>query len=233
MNADRARVGGGTACLLAALIFTQTAMPAAAQYGPLLSGTGPINRSMGGAATGAPLSASGALFWNPASLSGLDRSELDVGAELLIPHTNLSSSLPAGSFGPGLPPVDLAGSTNNENAVFGLPTIALSYRPEQSPFTYGLGIFAVAGFGLNYPGNALPGNPILSSQPPNGFGLGPIFSQYQVLQIAPALVYEVNDQLSVSISPLVDLGMAQLDPAVYATPNPNGDHHQHRCHHAK
>ena len=222
MNADKTRVVGGTACLLAALIFGLSAMPAAAQYGPLLSGTGPINRSMGGAATGAPLSASGALFWNPASLSGLDRSELDVGAELLIPHTNLSSSLPANSFGLGIPAVDLAGSTNNDNAVFALPTIALSYRPEESPFTYGLGIFAVAGFGLNYPGSALPGNPILSSQPPFGFGLGPIFSQYQVLQIAPALVYEVNEQLSVSISPLVDLGMVQLDPAVYANPNANG-----------
>ena len=131
MNTDRTRVVGGTACLLAALILGLSAIPAAAQYGPLLSGTGPINRSMGGAATGSPLSASGALFWNPASLSGLDRSELDIGAELLIPHTNLSSSLPAGSFGP-VPLVNLSGSTDNENAVFALPTIALSYRDRKS-----------------------------------------------------------------------------------------------------
>jgi long-chain fatty acid transport protein len=141
MSAGKA-VFRGIVCLMAGLVVGQSAKPAAAQYGPLLSGTGPINRSMGGAATGAPLSAAGALMWNPASLSGLSRSELDVGAELLFPHTSLSSSVGFGA---------LSGTTENEDAVFPLPTIALSYRPEQSPFTYGLGMFAVAGFGLNYP----------------------------------------------------------------------------------
>ena len=216
MNAGKA-VFGGTVCLWAGLILGLSATPVAAQYGPILSGTGPINRSMGGAATGSPLSASGALMWNPASLSGLKRSELDVGAELLFPQTSLSSSVGGGA---------LSGSTNNENAVFALPTIALAFRPEQSPFTYGLGMFAVAGFGLNYPGSApLTGNPLLQP-PPAGFGS--LFSQYQVLQIAPALVYEVNEQLSVSFSPLVDIGMAQLDPAVFAAPvagvYPQGTH---------
>ena len=205
MNTSKT-VFGGMMGLLAGLSLGLFAVPASAQFGPILSGTGPINRSMGGAATAAPLSASGALLWNPASLAGLDRSELDVGAELLVPHARVSSSV--GPF---------TGTTENQDAVFALPTIALAYRPEQSPFTYGLGVFAVAGFGLDYPGSALaPGaNPILLPQP---FGLGPIFSQYQVLQVAPALVYSVNDQLSVSFSPLLDIGMAQLDPAVYADP---------------
>ena len=202
---------GGKWCLFAGLILGLAAKPAAAQFGPMLSATGPVNRSMGGASTAAPLSASGALLWNPATLSGLDGPQLDVGAELLFPHTTLSSS-----FGP------FSGTTGNEDSVFALPTIALSYRPEQSPFTLGLGVFAVAGFGLDYPGSApaLGGNPILF---PQSFGgLGPVFSQYQALQIAPALVYDVNEQLSVSVSPLLDIGMLQLDPSVISTPNANG-----------
>ena len=138
---------GGKACLLVAWVLTIAATPAAAQFGPMLSGAGPINRSMGGASTAAPLSASGALFWNPATLSGLESSQLDVGAELLFPHTSLSSSVPANTFGPGVPPVDLSGTTGNEDALFAMPTIALAYRPEESPFTYGLGVFAAAGFG--------------------------------------------------------------------------------------
>lgn len=201
MNVCKAAFGG-MLCLMAGLVVGLSAKPAAAQYGPLLSGTGPINRSMGGAATGSPLSASGALMWNPASLSGLNRSELDIGAELLFPYTSLTSSV--GPF---------SGTTANEDAVFPLPTIALAYRPDNSPFTYGLGMFAVAGFGLNYPASLT--NPVLAP-PPAGFGT--LFSQYQVLQITPALVYEVNEQLSVSISPLVNIGMAQLDPAVFAEP---------------
>lgn len=210
MKAGKAVIGG-VVCLLAGFTLSLSATPVAAQYGPLLSGTGPINRSMGGAATAAPLSASGALLWNPASLSGLQRSEIDVGAELLIPQTSISSSL--GPF---------SGTTDNQDSVFAMPTIALSYRPEQSSFTFGLGMFAVAGFGLDYPGSAPApgGNPILFPQSLGG--LGPVFSHYQVLQIVPALVYDVSENLSVSVSPLLDIGMAQLDPAVFADPNGDG-----------
>ncbi len=208
--------------LFAGLILGVATTPAVAQFGPMLSATGPINRSMGGASTAAPLSASGALLWNPATLSGLDGPQLDIGAELLFPQTSLSSSVPANTFGPGFPPVNMAGRTDNEDSVFALPTMALSYRPEESPFTYGMGIFAVAGFGLNYAGSNT--NPVLTAPAPNGLGFGPIFSQYQALQIAPALVYDVNDQLSVSVSPLLDIGTLQLDPAVIAAPDDaNGD----------
>ncbi|MEJ7594999.1 MAG: outer membrane protein transport protein [Planctomycetaceae bacterium] len=221
INARRI-TSSGTLCLLAALIAGVAAKPATAQFGPVLSATGPINRSMGGASTAAPLSASGALFWNPATLSGLEGSQIDVGAELLFPHATMSSSVPANTFGPGFPPVDLSGSTKSSDGVFALPTIALSYRPEESPFTYGLGIFAVAGFGLDYAGSTT--NPVLTPPAPVGLGFGPIFSQYQVLQIAPALVYDVNEQLSVSISPLLDLGMLQVDPSVVSAPDDaNGD----------
>lgn len=210
-------VSGGIVALATGLILGLSTSPVAAQLGPILSGAGPINQSMGGAATAAPLSASGALLWNPATLAGLDRSELDVGAELLFPQTSLSSSVPANTFGPGVPPLDLSGTTRNEDAVFALPTISLAYRPDQSPLTYGLGVFGIAGFGLDYAGS--PSNPVLTAPPPNGVGFGPIYSQYQVLQIAPALVYEVNDHFSVSVSPLLNIGQLQLDPAVFAAPD--------------
>jgi hypothetical protein len=36
--------------------------------------------------------------------------------------------------------------------VFALPTLGLVYRPEDAPVTFGLGVFAVAGFRIDYPG---------------------------------------------------------------------------------
>ena len=75
-------------CLLAGLILASSAAPALAQFGPVMSAAGAANRSMGGASTAAPLSAGGALMWNPATLSGLERSELEVGAELVFPHAS-------------------------------------------------------------------------------------------------------------------------------------------------
>ncbi len=206
----------------AGLIVILSAAQAAAQFGPVLTGAGSVNRSMGGASTAAPLSPAGALLWNPATLSGLRFSELEVGGELLFPHTSVSSSVPANTFGPGAPPVDLSGRTDSQESVFALPTIALSYRSEELPFTYGLGVFALAGFGLDYAGSTT--NPILTPPPPVGLGFGPIYSQFQAMQIAPALVYEVTDRVSVSFSPLLNIGMAQLDPAVIAAPDDaNGD----------
>src|SRR5262245_41904281 len=95
--------------LVIAVAFLITAS-ARAQFGTVLSGTGTVNRSMGGASTAAPLSAAGALYWNPATLTGLDRSQIEIGAELLFANTDLSSSVPANLFGPGIPPVGLSGT---------------------------------------------------------------------------------------------------------------------------
>ncbi len=206
-------------CGLVCMALTTSAQ---AQFGPILSGAGPVNRSMGGTGTAVAVSPAGPLLWNPAALAGLGHSELEVGAELLIPHANLTSRLPAGSLGPGFPAVDLAGSTDNQDAVFALPTIALSYRSEEFPVTFGLGIFALAGFGLDYPASTT--NPLLTPPPPTGLGFGAVYSNYQALQIAPALVFEATDTFSVSFSPLLNLGMVQLDPAVFAAPDDaNGD----------
>src|SRR5947209_8517931 len=100
-----------------------TALPARAQMGPILTGNGPVNRSMGGAAVAAPLDALGALYWNPATTSGLPSSSVDFGLELLLPHTRLTSSLPANVLGPGVPPIALAGSDRGDNGIFPLPSI--------------------------------------------------------------------------------------------------------------
>src|SRR5579872_4283332 len=139
-----------SAAWLAAVI----AAPAHAQIGPILSGTGAVDRSMGGAATAAPLSAAGALFWNPATMSGLGRSELEAGAELLFPHTQASSRISASALGPGIPPIGLEGQTDSDTGAVALPTIGLVYLPEGSDLSFGLGIFALAGFGVNYSGSA-------------------------------------------------------------------------------
>src|SRR5206468_4978926 len=103
----RSRWISGWTCLLLSLAWAAMGAPARAQHGLVLSGGGAVNRSMGGSATAAPLDAIGALFWNPATLSGLKSSELSIGAEALFPHPKVESSLRPNSFGPGLPPVPL------------------------------------------------------------------------------------------------------------------------------
>ena len=63
---------------LFALLFSTALF---AQSGHIMQGVGAVNMSMGGAATAQPLDISGAMQWNPATLSTFDDKifKLDVG----------------------------------------------------------------------------------------------------------------------------------------------------------
>ncbi len=191
-------------------------VPVRAQIGDSLNGVGPINRSMGGAAVAAPLDSAGALYWNPASISGLSNSELEAGLELLIARSTLSSRVAAGALGPGFPAQTLYGHTGGNNGVTPLPMMGLVYRPENSFFTYGLGLFPVSGFTVNYPASRT--NPILQPQAPFGVGLGPLYSSYQMLQLAPTVACQLTDELSVGVALNLDMGALSLDPGTFSTP---------------
>src|ERR1022692_4024521 len=192
----RRRLGLSQKLGLSLFALMLAALPAQAQIGILFTGAGPVNRSMGGASTAAPIDASGALYWNPATISGLPSSSIDFGVELLYPQTRLGSSI----TGLG------AGSNRGDDGVFAGPSLALVYKPDDSALTYGLGVFTVGGFGTNYPSSAT--NPILTPQPPNGVGLGSIYTNLQVLELIPTVAVQVTDRLSIGGGPT--LAMASL-----------------------
>jgi long-chain fatty acid transport protein len=211
----------GIAALAATLLLWAGAGSAWGQFGPMLSGAGPVNRSMAGASVAAPLDATGSMFWNPAT-SAVMEDTIEFGVELLSPETSLSSSLPANSIFPGVPPVALSGSSDGDNGTFVLPSAALVYTPDGSWLTYGLGLFPVAGFGVNYAASAT--NPILTPTPPTGLGLGALYSELQVCQIAPSISARISDRLSIGVGPTVNLVVARVNPMFFASPDDaNGD----------
>jgi len=199
--------------ILALFVSLLLSLPGAIRaQGIVLPGAGPINRSMGGAAVAAPLDAAGAILWNPASLSGLDHSEFLVGVELLQLDNHLSSSIT------GTP---ISGTPRSDSGVNVLPAVAVAFRPAYSRWSYGLGLFAVGGFGVNYPGDV--NNPILSPL----LGGGPVYSKLSVLQLVPTVAYKVTDRLSVGFAPTITMIESNLDPGFLASPTivpvpPNG-----------
>lgn len=186
------------------------------QYGTTLTGIGPINRSMGGASTAAPLDTLGAFQWNPATITALP-SSTDFGLELLFPHSSLASQVDAGSLGPGFPAATVAGVNDSDTGVFPLPQFGVVFQPKDSPVSYGLGVLTVGGFGVNYPGSTE--NPMLTPSLPNGLGVGPIFTQYQLMQVLPTVAIQVTDDLSVGFSPIVNLAGLTVDPGIVAAPD--------------
>ncbi len=205
--------------LAVAVVLVGTA-PARAQLGAVLSGMGPVNRGMGGIST-APVGSLGALYWNPAVITGLPSSETEFGAELLSARARLSSRVPANAFGPGLPPGGLSGSTNSSNGVAPLPAIGIVYQPDEDPvLTYGFALVGAGGFGVNYPGSTT--NPILTPPPPNGVGMGPIYSNFQLLQLLPTVAVRLTERLSFGFAPMIDLAYLSVDPGALFPPSAAG-----------
>lgn len=168
------------------------ATPVGAQ-GIVVPGVGPVNRSMAGTATAAPLDAAGAIHWNPATMSALPSSEVVIGFELLYLSTHVETAF---------------GSTRSDSGISPLPTLAIAWQPEDTPWTFGLGLFTIGGFGTNY---ALDGNTA-------NLAIEPIFSRLQILQLVPSASLKLTDHLSIGVGATVSMADASLDfqPALAA-----------------
>ncbi len=169
-----------------------------------LTGIGPINRSMGGAGTAAPLDAMGALHWNPGSISALPGNELGVGLEMLYADIQLTSN-----FG---------GRTSGDAGWTPIPEIGWVHHLEDTPWTAGLGLFGVGGFKNN-----LPANPTLQGASGS--------ASAEILQVAPTLSYQLTKQLSVGVAPTITTITLNLDPlgpsVITPTPTPGQGNRLH------
>jgi long-chain fatty acid transport protein len=183
--------------------------------GIVASGAGPINRAMAGASTAAPVDF-GSSYWNPANLSGLERNEFLLGSELIILSTHLTTNLPAGAINGILPLQGRFGTARSDSGV--LPNLAtgVSFRlADDSPWTFGLGVFGFVGGNVNYAGN--PSLPLLSpNQPPRTLGFGPIFANASFLALNPMASVRLSDRLSIGGGPVITSGSMSLSPAFFA-----------------
>lgn len=212
---------------LAAVVLVGALTSTVRAQGLFLPANGAKARSFGGATTAAPLDAAGGLYWNPATISRLP-NEIMFGGEFAYANSHLSATIPAGTIGP-FPPTTRSGETRSDSGVAVLPTVALVFRPfEESPLTFGLGVLAPAGGGVNFAGG--PNTPVLTPQnPPGGgnvppftFGFGPQAASLLLFNLTPSVAYKLNDQISVGASMIVDVLTMSIDPAFFAPRNGNG-----------
>jgi long-chain fatty acid transport protein len=179
--------------------------------GIVATGAGPVVRSFGGTAIAAPLSGIGALFWNPATLSFLDR-RLDAGVEALWKNQRLESTIPAGLLGPGVPPAPVTGKTRSHDGTLLGPAIAAVVRSDDkrwSRLTLGAGIFPYSSGGSDYAAD--PNNPTLAA-------LGGWFNDFAIYELPIAASYKLDDHSSIGLA--IDIASVswQWSRAVFAHP---------------
>ncbi len=189
--------------------------------GLIAPGAGPINRAMAGASTAAPIDF-GSTYWNPANLSGLERPEFLLGSELIIPSTHLTTTLPQGTIGGRFPSTTRYGVARSDSGVISNLATGVAFKlDENSPWTYGVGVFGFVGGNVNFAGSYT--TPLLTPrQPPNTFGFGPIWSNASLLTINPSASVRLTDRLSVAGGPVISSMALGFSPAFFA-PGPRDD----------
>lgn len=182
--------------------------------GIIVPSAGPINSGMAGASTAAPVDF-GSSYWNPATLSGLERQEFLLGSALAIPSIHLQNSIRAGSVN-GLPPTNRSGlSRSNSGVGSGIATGVAFRLADDSPLTFGLGVFGLVGGGVNFAGSLE--NPVLTPRRlPDFFGVGPIYANTSLLSINPMISAQVNEWLSIGGGPVITSGSVSFSPAFFA-----------------
>jgi long-chain fatty acid transport protein len=194
------------AAILAPLLLILGIKSAQATDGHFLHGVGAINSAMGGASVATSEDSLGAIFNNPATMSDVGPSRFDFSFELFKPQRSVESTA-----GP------LSGKTDSESSFTPIPAFGLVHRAPDSKFTHGIGILAIAGFGVDYPQDN--SNPILAPQP-NGFGH--IFSNYQLLKISPSMAYAISPKISIGIALNLDWASLGIEPMPIAAPDCSG-----------
>ena len=165
---------------------------------------GPINSSMAGASVAAPIDF-GSSYWNPATISGLDRQEFLLGSALIIPSIHFGTTFANNS---GV-------SRSNSGVVANLATGTAFRLADDSPWTLGIGIFGLVGGGVNFAGSN--SQPLLTPRnPPKTFGVGPIYAGLSTLEITPIVSYQALDNLAIAAGPIITSTSASFSPAFFA-----------------
>jgi len=179
---------------------------ARATDGHFLHGVGAINASMGGAGAAGASDILGAMYVNPAGLMAFQGSRVDLGFELFQADRTVASD--AGPFG--------SGSTQSKKAYVPVPAFGWSYMLDNGKVVLGLGGLGIGGFGVDY--EASTTNPILVPQP-NGFGQ--VYSNFQLLKIAPSIAFAASDKLWLGAALNVDWASLAVKPMPVASPDVN------------
>jgi long-chain fatty acid transport protein len=199
------------------LLLLLFSLSAYSQTGHILQGVGAVNMSMGGASTGQPLDISGALQWNPASITVFDDQILKLDIGLFFSSPELYSTVP--EFDSNGQPTGnfFSGNTKDDRGTSIIPSLAMVWGKENSKHTFGVSAIGISGFGVTFPESMT--NPI--TMPQNKGGFGRIESDYMLLQVGFTWAYELTEKISIGIQPTFDYAGLELNPNPLSSPNPS------------
>jgi long-chain fatty acid transport protein len=194
------RVSRSTA--LVALSLVLAPLQVRATDGHFLHGVGAVNSALGGIGVASNASLLGSFFSNPAGLASFAGTNLEMGFEMMRPERTVSSSFGA-----------MSGSTTSASDFTPIPAFGFSTAINDR-VVIGLAGLGIGGFGVNYAAD--PANPILAPRP-NGFGQ--VYSNFQLMKVAPAVAWTAGENLRIGIAANIDWSSLAVDPMPIAAPD--------------
>jgi len=180
-----------TALLLWVSISAGISSLAYATNGMRMIGFGPVQDSMGGVGVGATLDAC-TLLSNPAGITELDQ-QLDVAGAFFKPTVKYSAT--------GIAPGQIVANDGRsvDSSRGGSPIPAFAYvQPITAKLFAGIGLFGVAGMGVDYATNLYN---------------GPTLTSYLQGRVTPGLAYKINELFSVGVIANVMVAQMKYDVA--------------------
>lgn len=188
------------------------------QVGHVMQGVGSVNMSMGGAATAQPLDITGALQWNPASISSFDDTIIKLDVGLFFSSPELNSMVPV-MDNTGQPTGDfMSGTTKDDKGISPMPALSVVWGAPNSKHAFGVSAFGISGFGVTFPENL--NNPINMPQQMGGFGR--VESNYALFQVGLTYAYELTKHFAIGIEPTFNYATLELTPNPLANPTQAG-----------
>lgn len=196
--------------ILILVMGSLTPITAQGQVANVLTNVGAASR---GASTAMPLDASNSQYWNPASITDLSNTELDINTQVSLPSVKLEASLPVNTQPQELPATVLAGSAESGNKVNTSPSFGFVKKWPHSHWTVGMLSSTTLGAGVVFPKGE---NPITANRGVNVSG--------DLIFIAPTVAYRVNPHWSIGFQPSLTVASLQASPFTRTAPNDaNGD----------
>jgi long-chain fatty acid transport protein len=185
-----------TLAIITVLALALTVAPAVlATNGTNLIGIGPISRAMGGAGVAAPQDATSAIFANPAGMCFgpfCPGSSVDFAGTIFVPSPKGDEN-----FGP----LGFSGSDDSRLPPSVIPAIAVT-APINEKWRFGAGMYGVSGLGTDYKNTQIDFSlrPLPSPPAPPGATLPAVYTQLQVLKLAPNLAWLITPNFSIGAS---------------------------------
>jgi len=152
---------------------------------------------------------------NPAAISKLDGSRIDMNLEMLFPFFSFENKDATGTT--------TLNDTSGKKPIYLIPSMGIAQHTKDSKWSFGIGMYNEGGTGADY-GVLKVDNSYLEMLPAGSpaYSNCEYYSQFGFMKVAPTVAYNITDKLSIGVSPQIGYAMMRMKMPFFMDQSGNG-----------